>query len=184
MHPPVIVERVHGPGFGFRWFDETQRLGNRHLIDHDLIGMQRRFRDPVTGLDDRRLRGTLGGFDACGAGEKAPDRDGVGGVVGALVDDLEHVFGTENRGGQLHAAGAPAIGQRHFTAAKWHLITGNRHGLEQAATDHAFGLFVQISEVVRLIPARARLRSGIHWACSLEGLRSLRISSSSAWKST
>ncbi len=189
VHDAVIIQRVHGPGLGFRGLDETQRLGNRHLIDHDLIGVQRCFRDPVTGLDDRRLGRALGGGDAGRAGKETPDRNRVGGVVSALVDDLEHIIGAQDRRGQLHPAGAPAIRQRHFAPAERHLITGDRHRLEQGATNHAFGLLVQISEVVGLIPCRPLCgvdRCMSHWSLPGFGadLRSLRISSSSDWKST
>ncbi|RMN77764.1 PhnJ, carbon-phosphorus lyase complex subunit [Pseudomonas cannabina] len=190
VHDAVIIQRVHGAGFGFRGFDEPQRLGDRHLINHDLIGVQGCFRNPVTGLDHRGFRGTLGGGNACGAGEKTPDRHRIGGVVSALVDDFQHVIVTQNRGGQLHAPRPPAIRQRHFAPAEWHLVTGNRDRFEQRAANHAFGLFVQISEVVGLIPCRP-LRFGAHgcsthWSLSGFGadLRSLRISSSSDWKST
>ena len=52
---------------------------------------ERRLRDAVAGLDDGRLAGARRRRDAGGLGEKAADRDGVGRVVGALVDDLQHV---------------------------------------------------------------------------------------------
>ena len=88
---------------------------------------------------------------AGGAREEAADVDRVGGVVGALVDHLEHVGGPDHAGGDLHAAGAPAVGQRHLAAAERHLVAGNRHRLEDRAADHPLGLLVEVGEVVAVI---------------------------------
>ena len=99
-------------------------------------------------LDDRRLRRCGWWCDAGGLGEELADRDRVGGVVGALVDHLEHVVGAEDRGRHLHAAGAPAVGHRHFAAGERHLIAGDRDRLEDRAADHPLGLLVEIGEVV------------------------------------
>ncbi len=193
VHHPVVVERMHGPGLRLGRLDEAQRLGDRHLVDHDLLAAQRGFRYPVAGLDHRRLRGPFGGGDPGGAGEETPDGYRVGGVVGALVDHLEHVVGTEDGRGHLHAAGAPAVGQRHLAAAEGHLVAGDRHRLEQAAADHALGLLVEVGEVVALLRRGAGLRGKAHarfsWTVgcadsATPGRRSLRISSSSDWKST
>src|SRR5215468_11362069 len=125
-------------------------------------------------LDQRRLGGARGGPDAGGALEELPDAHRVGGVVGALIDHLEHVVGTDQARGDLHAARAPAVGQRHLAAAERHLIAGNRHRLEDRPPYHSFGLLVEEREVV------AAHASGLTpaWA------RSVRRRTSSDWKST
>jgi hypothetical protein len=64
--------------------------------------------------------------------KKRADRDGVGRVVGALVDHLQHVVATDDGGGHLHAAGAPAIGHRHLAAAERHLIAGHGDAFRMA----------------------------------------------------
>ena len=83
-----------------------------------------------------------------GLGEELADRDRIGGVVGALVDHLEHVIGSEDRRRDLHAAGAPAVGHRHFPAGERHLIARDRDRLEDRAADHPLGLLVEIGEIV------------------------------------
>ena len=94
------------------------------------------------------LRRAFGGFHPGDALEEAADRHRVGGVVGALVDHLQHVGAADDAGGELNAAGAPAVGHRHLAAAERHLIAGDRHRLEDGAADHALGLLVQITEVI------------------------------------
>ena len=54
----------------------------------------------------------------------------------------------DDRRGDLDAAGAPAVGQRHLARAERHLIAGHRDRLEQRAADHPLGLFVEVGEVV------------------------------------
>ena len=92
----------------------VQRLGLRHLVDEHLAFGQRRLGDAVPRLDQRGLARALGRRDTGGAREELADVDGVGGVVAALVDDLEHVVPAQHRGRDLDAAGAPAVGERHF----------------------------------------------------------------------
>ena len=104
----------------------------------------------MPGLDDGCLGGVCRRADTGGAGEELPDRHRVRCVVGALVDHFQRVIFAKHRRGDLNAAGAPAIRQRHLTRAKRHLMTGDCHGFQQRAADHAFGLFIQISEVVAL----------------------------------
>jgi hypothetical protein len=77
-----------------------------------------------------------------GAGKKAADVDGIGGVVGALINHLEHIARADDGRSDLNAARAPAVGQRHFARAKRYLVARNRHRLEQCPADHALGLFV------------------------------------------
>src|SRR5262249_34157527 len=72
----------------------------------------------------------------------------VGGVVGALVDHLEHVVGAQDRRRDLNPAGAPAERHRHLAAGKRDLVAGDRDRLEDGAADHPLGLLVEIGEVV------------------------------------
>ena len=137
------------------------------------------FGDAVAGLDDGGLRGMGGGADAGGAGEEAADADGVGGVVGALVDDLQHVGRAEHGSGDLDAAGAPAIGQRHLAAAERDLVAGDGDRLEDGAADHSFRRFIEIGEVV----AGKRGHSAASWSFTVAA-RMRRMASSSLWKST
>ena len=177
MHQPVFGQRVHAPRLRPARLQARQRLGLRHLIDDDLVLAQWLFGDAVAGLDDASPLRCAWWCDAGGAGEEAADRDRVGGVVGALVDHFQHVGGADDGGGDLDAAGAPAIGQRHFAAAERHLMAGDRHRLENGAADHALGLLVQIGEVV----------AGVHSAASCKAAASARMRrmlSSSLWKST
>src|SRR5258706_39230 len=76
------------------------------------------------------------------------DRDGVGGVVGALVDDFQRVVAADDTRRHLNAASAPAIRQRYLATGERHLIAGDRHRLQDGATDHPFCLLVEIGEVV------------------------------------
>ena len=155
----------------------NKRFRLRHLIDDDLVFAQLLFRDAVAGLDHSGFGGGGGRADAGGAGEEAADGDRVGGVVGALVDDFQHVVGAQDRCGYLDAAGAPAIGQRHLPRAERHLVAWDGDGFQQAAADHALGLLVQIGEVV-----------AFHFAVSIAGIsvseRMRRTFCSSLWKST
>ena len=172
MHGAVFGQSVHAAGFGAAGFQLHQRFGLRHLVDQDLVFCERGFRDAVAGLDDGGGVRAGGGGDAGGFGEEAADGDGVGGVVRALVDHLQHVIGAENGGGDLDAAGAPAIGQRHFAAAEGDLMAGDGDGFEQRAADHALGLLIEIGEIVA--------GDGGHFVSS----RMRRMASSSDWKST
>ena len=127
----------------------------------------------------------LGRCHAGRTGEEVPDADGVGGVVGALVDDLEHVVATDDRGRDLDATGAPTVGQRHFAAAEGHLIAGDRDRLEDGAADHPLGLLVEIGEVIAR-QGRFRRRHESSSLCFLRRVsaRRLRTVPSSPWKST
>ena len=167
VHQAVFAERMHAPRLGLARLEEAQRLRDRHLIDQHLPRMQRRFGNAVPGLDHGGVRRRGRGRDAGGLAEEFADRDRVGGVVGALVDHLQHVVGPEDRRRHLHAAGAPAIGHRHLAAGERHLIAGDRDRLQDRAADHPLGLLVEIGEIVggAFIPrppasARASLRLG------------------------
>jgi hypothetical protein len=93
MHEAVFLERMHLAGLRLARFEETQGFRDRHLVDQHLTFGQRRFRNPVAGLDDRRFGCGRGRCHARGLGKERPDRDRVGGVVGTLVDHLEHIVG-------------------------------------------------------------------------------------------
>ena len=97
---------MHAPRLGLARLQETQRFGDRHLIDQHLPGMQRRFGDPVPGLDHGGVRRGSRRCDAGRLAEEFPDRDRIGSVVRTLVDHLQHVLRPKDRGRHLHAAGA------------------------------------------------------------------------------
>ena len=176
MHEAVFFQLVHLACLGLARFQKAQRLGDRDLEDKDLPLGQRGFGDAVAGLDDGGIKGGFGGHHAGGLLEEAADRDRVGRVIGALVDDFQHVLGHQAGRCDLHAAGAPTVGHRHLAAGKGDLIAGDRDGFQQRAADHAFGVLVKVGEVVVG-------HSAAFWVAKASA-RSFRISSSSAWKST
>ncbi len=148
VHDAIFAERVHGARLGFARLKEAERLGDRHLIDEDLAFSQRRLGDPVTRLDDRGLACIGRRLDAGSLHEECANRDRVGRVVGALVDDLEHVVRSKDRGRHLDAAGTPAVRHRHLARGERDLITRNRDRLQDRAADHPLRLLVEIGEVV------------------------------------
>ncbi len=148
LHHAILFQGVHGAGFGFARLDKAQRLRDRNLENQNLIFGEWGFRDAVAGLDQRGVFGALGGVHPGNALEELADRHRIGGVVGALVDDLQHVRFANHAGGDLNTACAPAVRHRHFTPAERHLIARNGHRFEDGAADHAFGLFIQISKVI------------------------------------
>ncbi len=183
VHEAVVGERMELARLCLTRLEEAERLGDRHLVDDDLAGRELRFGDAVAGLDDGRRGSRGGGGDAGGAGEELADGDGVGGVVRALVDYLQHVVRAEDGRRHLHAAGAPAIGHRHLAAGERNLVTGNGDRLQNRATDHPLGLLVEVGEVV------AGDGVGAHSAASATApaawaARIARTSTNSAWKST
>ncbi len=190
MHEAVFGERMHGAGLGLARLEEAQRLGDRHLEHQDLVVAERRLRNPVAGLDDRRLGGAGRRGDAGGLLEEFADRDRIGGVVRALVDHFQHVVGAEDRGGDLHAAGAPAIGHRHLARGEGGLVAGNRDRLQDRAADHPLGLLVEIGEIIagnRRIGHGAASASGSDWlaaAAARCSARKVLTRPSSLWKST
>jgi hypothetical protein len=118
------------------------------LVNHYLAGRQRGLGNPVPGLDQRRGSGLFSGRHAGGAPEKPADVDCIGGVVGTLVDHLQHVGAADDGGRDLDAAGAPAVRQRHFPSAERYLVTGDGDRFQDRPSDHALGLFVEVGEVV------------------------------------
>ena len=127
LHHAVLLQRVHGAGFRFARLDKAQWFGDRHLEDNYLIFGQRRFRDAVTRLDDRGIVRTLGGVYPGHALKEVANRYGVGGVIRALVNHLQHVAFANHAGGELDTTGSPAVRHWHLAPAKRHLITGDRH---------------------------------------------------------
>ncbi len=195
VHEAVFLERVHRAGLGLARLEVAQRLGDRHLVDDRLAGRERRLRDAVACLDDRGLGGPRRGGDAGGLLEEGADRHRVGGVVGALVDHLQHVVGPQDRGRHLNAAGAPAVGHRHLARREGHLIAGDRDGLEDGPADHPLRALVEIGEIIgrngRAHGAASDrfgfgLRAGALRAFvrASPSARRRRTRSSSAWKST
>ena len=148
MHQPVFLQLMHLAGLAFARLQEPQRLGDRHLIDKDLPLAQRRLGDPVAGLDHARAHGRLGGFHPRCALEELADRDRVGGIIRALVDHFEAVFGHQTGRRHLHPARAPAVRHRHFAACEGHLIARHGNPFEDRTADHPLGLLVQIGEVI------------------------------------
>ena len=153
---------MHFAGFSFTRFKETKRFGDRHLIDKNLIFAQFLFRDAVAGLNDRCLGGFFSRRNICCLGKKLTDGNRVGGVISPLVDDLKGIIRANNGGGYLHATRTPAIGHRHFTTGKRDLISRNCNGLKQCAPDHAFGLFIEIGEIIGRCPIRRIIDSLFH----------------------
>ena len=191
MHQSVFFERMHLARLGFARLEEAQRLGDRHLVDKRLALGQRVLGDAVARLDDGRLGRVGGHLDIGDLDEEGADRDGIGGVVGALVDDLEHIVRADDRRGDLHAAGAPAIGHRHFARRERYLVAGDGDALQDRAADHPLGLLVEIGKVVggdALIVhdhSAASFASALAEASPAEcSARMRRTRSSSAWKST
>ncbi len=101
----------------------------------------------MAGLDNGGAARLCGGSDARGPAEEASDGDGVRGVVGALVDNLEHVVPAYDACRDLNAARTPAKGHGHLAAGKGHLIAGYGLGLQKGAAEHAFCAFIEIGEI-------------------------------------
>ncbi len=148
MHEAIFGKRVHLARFGFTRLQKTQRLRNWHLIDNHLPFSQRIFRNAVTCLDDSRLTRMGGHGNICSFLEECPDGNGIGRIISALIDNFEHIILTENCRRHLHAACAPAIRHRHFTACERNLIARNSNGFQDSTTDHPLCLLVQIGEIV------------------------------------
>ena len=192
MHEPVFLERMHAPRLGLARLEEAQRLGDRHLEHQYLILGERQLRDAMARLHDGRVRGRGRDLHAGGLDEELADRHRVGGVVRALVDHLEDVVRPEDRGGDLHAAGAPALRHRHLAARERHLVAGDRDRLEDGAADHPLGLLVEIGEVVggrahSAASATSPCGAGASASGALSATKSARrrrTRPSSAWKST
>ena len=102
----------------------------------------------MAGLDQRGVLGTFGGCDAGYAFEKLTNRYRVGGVVGALIDHLQHIIFADNAGSKLNPAGSPAVGHRHLATAEGYLVAGDGYRFQDGAADHAFGLLVEVGKVV------------------------------------
>ena len=199
VHQAVLGQRVHGDGLGATRLQPEQRFGHGHLINQRLRLSQRRLRDAMPGLDDAGCSRFFSGGHTSGACEKPADVNRVGGVVRTLVNHLEHIVTPDDAGRHLHAASAPAIGKRHFTRAKRHLVAGYGHGLEYGAAYHFFGPLIEESEVVirvhqaafcrvgSVVRAASRLSPCASWPACFScacAARNLRTSSSSDWKST
>ena len=83
--------------------------------------------------------------------EEGANGDGIGRVVGPLIDAFERIVRTDEARRQLNATGAPSVGNGHLPGPKGHLVTGNSHGLQNSPTNHALGLLVEVGEVVVLV---------------------------------
>src|SRR5262245_24334558 len=192
VHQAVLFERMHLPRLALARLKKAERFGYGHLVDNDLALRERRLGNAVARLNNACPAGVRRGAYAGGAGKKLADRNGVGGIVGALVDDLEDIVRSKDRGGHLHAAGAPAVGHWHFAAGEGYLIARNSDRLEDGAPDCAFALLVEVGKVVgnasrhRAAPSLARTSATSRSPprATSHSARSCRSSASSAWKST
>ena len=160
-------------------FQPEKRFRLRHLIDQDLVFRERLFRNAMARLDDARLTGHFRGGNAGNACEEAADGNGVGCIIRALVNHLQHIIGAEDGGRHLNAARAPTIGQRHFARTEGNLVSRNRDGLQDGAADHALCRLIQIGEVVAGFGHSAASRNSASAA-----RRIVRRFSNSLWKST
>jgi hypothetical protein len=178
VHEAVFFQRVHGARFGFARLQEAQRFRNRHLVDKHLAFGERLLGYAMAGLDHGRFACARRRGDARDLGEELADRHRVGRIVSTLVDNLQHVVGTDDRRRDLNAAGAPAIGHRHLARGERHLVAGDGDRFQDRPADHAFRLLVEIGEIV----------GSNHWsghsAASSHSARMARTRCNSAWKST
>ena len=161
VHQAIFRQRVHLDGLAPARLQSCQRLRHGHLINQNLSLGQRHFRDAVAGLDQRRLPCFFGARNAGGALKEAPDIDRVGGVISALVDDLEHIALADDAGGDLHATGAPSVSERHLARAKGHLVTRHRHRLEQGTPNALLGALVKKGKVVVLFDHASSCGDGV-----------------------
>ena len=146
---------MHGNGLAPARLQPEQRLGHRHLIHNELRFCQGALRDAVARLDDGGIGRFFSRLHARCACEEPADVDGVGGVVCALVNHFQDVGAAHNAGRDLHAAGSPTIGKRHFTRTKRYLVAWNRNGFQNSPTDGFFGALVQKTKVVVVIHGQA-----------------------------
>ena len=185
MHQAVFGQRMHLDCLAPTRLQLGQRLGHGHLVHQDLFRGQRQLGYAVACLDQRRIACFLGSGYAGGARKKAAYVDGIGGVIRPLVNYLEHIVQPDDAGRYLHTTRAPAVRKWHFARSEWHLVAGHRHGFEQGAAYAFFGALVQKRKVVVAVHhAASCCCSGSDVSACAWLARSLRTSSSSAWKST
>ena len=133
---------MHRACLCFAGLQTSQRLWLRHLEHHDLTIRQGLLRDAVPRLDDRCFAGVFGCGNVGHCREKPADGDGIGGVIGPLVNALVNVFRANDCCGQLDTACTPTIRHRHFARAKGDLIAGYCQSLQNSAADHPLGLLI------------------------------------------
>ena len=146
---------MHGDGLAATRLQPEQWLGHGHLIHNDLRFSQWPLRDAVAGLNDAGVSRFFSCFNARCTREEPADIDSVGGVVSALINDLEDICTANDAGRDLHAARSPTIGKRHLTRTKRDLVTGNRNRFEHGPPDGFFGALVQKTKVVVFIHVHA-----------------------------
>ena len=91
MHQAIFFQRMHHARLCLTRLEEAKRLRDWHLVDDDLAMGERRLGNAVAGLDDRCISCPCRRCNIRNLGEKGPDRHRIGGIIGALIDDLEHV---------------------------------------------------------------------------------------------
>ncbi len=102
----------------------------------------------MPGLDQGGIGGALGGGSIADSLKELADRHRIGSVICALIDHFQHILIANHAGGDLDAAGAPAVGHRHLTSGERHLIARDRHRFQDGAADGALGLLVEIAVVI------------------------------------
>ena len=117
-------------------------------------------------LNNAGIRRAFGRGHSCDTSKKPPDRNRIGGIISALVNHFETIVRTEQSRRDLNPAGSPAARQRHFTRTKRHLITRNGDSLQQSASDHPFGLFIEITKIIILVMRGERKSRDSHSAAS------------------
>src|SRR5580700_4430242 len=141
---------MHLPRPVFIPLHATQRLGLRHLEDKKLILAQLLFRDPVPGLDQRRLSGIIGNPTARHGLNELPQIAGIDAGVAALIDDLEDIIAPDQRQRNMKSTRSPAPRDRHLRRRIRHLVTRDRHRLQQLAPHFLLRRFVDKAKIVAL----------------------------------
>jgi hypothetical protein len=124
---------------GLARFEEPKRLGDRHLIDQDLVFTQRCFGDPMPRLNHRGFFGVSRRLDTRGLLEELADRNSIGRVVGALVDHLEHIVG--------HRAPPPSPARRRSPSRRASAF----HGLRTAPDSRDRDPFRIARRIIRFV---------------------------------
>ncbi len=109
VHQPVLGQGMELARLGLPRLEEAQGLGDRHLVDQNLPPVERRFgmRWRVWITVASRVR-VVTATPPCGRRRRGSRPRSS--CRPSLVDDLEHVAPAQDGGGDLHAAGAPAVG--------------------------------------------------------------------------
>ena len=102
----------------------------------------------MTGLDHSRFCCFFSGINAGGLSKKVSDVYGIGSVIGALVNNLEDIVRADDTGCDLNTSCSPTKRQRHFSAAKWHLVSRDSNRFEDCPSNHALCLIIEIGKII------------------------------------